>query len=95
MVNIKETGFEIEFWRTKSGLEVDFILGGGEVAVEIKGARQVSGRDLYPILEFKKEFSPRKTIIVCNEGFERISRGIVIMPYRDFLSRLWKGEIIR
>jgi len=28
---------EISFWRTKTGLEVDFILGPGEVAVDVKG----------------------------------------------------------
>src|SRR3990170_823985 len=30
--------FRINFWRTKSGLEVDFILAQGEVAIEVKGA---------------------------------------------------------
>ncbi|OQY50631.1 MAG: hypothetical protein B6240_01310 [Desulfobacteraceae bacterium 4572_87] len=34
-----ELGYEINFWRTKSGMEVDFILGKGEIAVEIKGSR--------------------------------------------------------
>ncbi len=26
--------YEISFWRTKTGLEVDFVLGGGEIAIE-------------------------------------------------------------
>lgn len=30
--------FEINFWRTKSGLEIDFILNSGEVAIEVKGS---------------------------------------------------------
>ena len=34
-----ELDYEINFWRTKSGLEVDFVFGGGEVAIEMKGAR--------------------------------------------------------
>ena len=29
-------GFNINYWRTKSGLEVDFILGNGEVALELR-----------------------------------------------------------
>jgi len=33
--------FTIHFWRTKVGMEVDFILGEGEVAIEIKGTSRV------------------------------------------------------
>lgn len=32
--------FEINFWRTKSGIEVDFILNNGSVAIEIKGSNR-------------------------------------------------------
>jgi len=38
--------FPIHFWRTKSGLEVDFVLGDGETAVEVKGTSRVDGADL-------------------------------------------------
>jgi predicted AAA+ superfamily ATPase len=30
----REPDYDVNFWRTKSGLEVDFILGQGEVASE-------------------------------------------------------------
>jgi predicted AAA+ superfamily ATPase len=33
-------------WRTKSGLEVDFVLGEGEVALEVKGTSRVDPSDL-------------------------------------------------
>ena len=36
-----ETNYKIEFWRTKSGLEVDFIIGNGEVAIEVKGTTNI------------------------------------------------------
>ena len=29
----RELGYGVHFWRTKTGFEVDFILGDGEVAV--------------------------------------------------------------
>ena len=41
-----ELDYKINFWRTKSGLEVDFILGGGEIAIEVKGSSDVSGKEL-------------------------------------------------
>ncbi len=86
--------FDINFWRTKTGLEVDFILGKGRAAVEIKGKKRVDGRDLKAVSAFKEDYSPDRSVIVCNERKKRIHRGIEIIPWRDFLSELWEGYII-
>ena len=91
----QELGFDLNFWRTKTGLEVDFILGKGEIAVEVKGSSHVDKRDLTPLSAFNEEFKPRMSIIVCNERAARVSDGIHIMPYRDFFGQLWSGQIIR
>lgn len=90
-----ELDYEINFWRTKSGLEVDFVLGGGEVVIEVKGTTRVENRDLRPLIAFIEEYSPRKALVVCNEREERVHGGIRIMPYRKFLRDLWQGEIVR
>jgi len=89
-----ELDYEINFWRTKSGLEVDFVLGGGEVAIEIKGTNRIDKRDLRPLITFMEEYTPRKSIVVCNEREERVYREIRIMPWRKFLYDLWEGKII-
>jgi len=90
----REVGFEINFWRTKSGLEVDFILGGGEVAIEVKGSNRIDNRDLRPLRTFKDLYTPRKALVVCNEKVERIVGGIRIIPWRKFLYDLWADKII-
>jgi len=90
-----ELDFEINFWRTKSGLEVDFILGGGEVAVEVKGASAVGNKDLYPLKTFINDNPSARAYLVCNEKSERIHDKIRIMPYRNFLADLWEGKIIK
>jgi predicted AAA+ superfamily ATPase len=90
-----ELRYDIHFWRTKSGLEVDFILGTGEVAIEVKGARRGDDRELKSMKAFKEEHRARKSIVVCNEPAERIVEGIQIMPWRLFLSTLWSGDILR
>ncbi len=90
-----EIDYDINFWRTKSGLEVDFILGNGEVAVEVKGTSQVDRRALRPMKTFIEKYTPAKSIVVCNEREERIHSGIRIMPWRNFLQELWCDEIIR
>ncbi len=89
-----ELDYNINFWRTKTGLEVDFVLGGGEVAIEVKGTARVGGRDLSSLRAFIEEYSPRKALVVCNEQRERVLGPIRIMPYRQFLSDLWEGRIV-
>ncbi|MCX6270797.1 MAG: AAA family ATPase [Bacteroidetes bacterium] len=86
--------FQIGYWRTKTGLEVDFILGDGEIAIEVKGANRLDSKDLKGILTFTNELNPRKSIIVCNEPTERRVDKISIMPYRIFLAALWSKNII-
>jgi len=89
-----EIDYEINFWRTKSGLEVDFVLGRGEVAIEVKGGSRIGKRDLQPLNAFIDEYSPRSALVVCNEREERVHGRIRIMPYRNFLRDLWEGKII-
>lgn len=86
--------FKLNFWRTKSGLEVDFILGDGEAAIEVKGSRRVDKNHLKGLFAFRQEHSPKKAIVVCNEKEKRIHQGIEILPWRDFLRQLWKGNIL-
>ena len=91
----KDLDFEVNFWRTKSGLEVDFVLGRGEVALEIKGTSRVDQRDLRSLMAFAKEYSPQKALVVCNEREERLQGKIRILPWRHFMEALWEGKIIR
>ncbi len=89
-----EKDYEIRFWRTKAGYEVDFVLGDGEVAVEVKGSGQVDSSQLRPMRVFIGEYSPRKAIVVCNESCPRKHGDILLLPWRDFLDQLWSGEIV-
>ena len=89
-----ELEYEINFWRTKSGMEVDFILGKGEIAVEIKGSSRVDNRDLRPLAAFIEEYSPRKGFVVCNEKAKRVHGNVIVIPWRMFLDDLWEGKVI-
>jgi len=89
-----ELDYEINFWKTKSGLEVDFVLGRGELAVEVKGTDRVDKRDLRSLKAFRGTYAPRQALVVCNETAERIHDGIRILPWCRFLSDLWEGKII-
>ncbi len=89
-----ELEYEINFWRTKSGMEVDFILGKGEIAIEVKGSSRVDNRDLKSLSAFIEEYLPRKAFVVCNEKAKRVHGQITVIPWRMFLDDLWEGKII-
>ncbi|MBU4450235.1 MAG: DUF4143 domain-containing protein, partial [Actinobacteria bacterium] len=89
-----DKNFEINFWRTKTGLEVDFILSGGEIAVEIKGANRIDKRDFYALEAFTEEYLPKRNFIVCNEKDKRLHGKIEIIPWSIFLQELWAGDIL-
>ena len=91
------TGLEyrIRFWRTRSGQEVDFILGDGEVAIEVKGSNRIDRTDLRGLKAFAEDHKPKRSLLVCTEDQERLAEdGIRILPWRRFLEKLWAGDII-
>ena len=90
----RELHYNLRFWRTRSGLEVDFILGEGEIAVEVKGASRVDQSELRGIRAFAEEYKPRRAIVVANEPRARQVGDIQILPWRRFLADLWAGKII-
>lgn len=90
----RELDFRTTFWRTKGGLEVDFVLGDGEVAVEVKGTGRVDGRELRSMQAFVEEYAPARALVVCNERARRVHRGIEIIPWKEFLGELWAGDVI-
>ncbi len=70
------------------------MLGGGEVAIEVKGTARIDKRDLRSLKIFSEAYSPRKSLVICNEKEERVHEQIQILPWRNFLHKLWEGKII-
>lgn len=90
----RNVGHDVHFWRTKSGLEVDFILGRGEVAIEVKGTSRVDSAEFRGLRAFVDDHHPRRAILVCNERHPRVHDGVDVLPWREFLVRLWGGDIL-
>jgi uncharacterized protein len=86
--------YDISYWRTASQLEVDFILGNHEVAIEVKSSKNINSSHLRGLKAFMEEYTVKKAIVVCNEPLPRLVDDIEILPYAVFLSRLWSGELI-
>ncbi len=87
--------FPIYFWRTSSQLEVDFILGDHEVAIEIKAADNISTKHTKGVKALMEEYTIRKKIIVSLDTLPRLlDHDIQALPWNVFLDKLWAGEII-
>lgn len=86
--------YPLSYWRTASGLEVDFILGGHEVAVEVKGSSEVQSHHLKGILAFQDEYKPKKSIVVSLDRHCRKFKNIDIYPVHEFLKALWNDSIL-
>ncbi|OQA01866.1 MAG: hypothetical protein BWY70_00221 [Bacteroidetes bacterium ADurb.Bin408] len=89
-----ELNYNINYWRTASQLEVDFVLGDGEVAIEVKGTEMAHPRHLNGLKNFDDEHHPKKLFLVTNDTFARRIGNVDILPWNVFLDMLWGGQII-
>lgn len=89
-----DINYPISYWHTASQLEVDFILGDHEVAVETKSTSMVNPRHLKGLKSFAEEYKVKKSIIVSTDPYPRQIDNITVLPWQVFLNSLWAGEII-
>jgi predicted AAA+ superfamily ATPase len=86
----KGNPYEIFFWRSRSGLEVDFVLYGkdGIYAVEVKNTKSIRPADLRGLTEFRKDY-PRSRTVFLYRGEEKLLVGEVLcIPCEMFLNQL-------
>ncbi|MFA4837481.1 MAG: AAA family ATPase [Dehalococcoidia bacterium] len=87
---------ELGFWRTRSGVEVDFVVYGpqGLWGIEVKNTGTVRPSDLRGLKAFRDEY-PESRVALLYRGQERILRDeILCLPIADFLSRLYPNRSI-
>lgn len=88
------THYPIHYWRTASQLEVDFVLGDHDVAVEVKGVEQAGPHHLRGLRALGEEYSVKHSIVVSLDTRPRVMDGIHILPWQVFLEKLWSGELL-
>jgi predicted AAA+ superfamily ATPase len=86
--------YPIAYWRTASQLEIDFVLGDHEVAVEVKSTGEIQSRHLKGLKAFAEEYPVKKMIIVSNDPYPRTVDKALVLPWQIFLQQLWRGDII-
>lgn len=86
--------YPLAYWRTTSQLEIDFVLGDHEVAIEVKSTNEVQSRHLKGLKAFAEEYPVKKLILISNDPYPRMVDNVLILPWQTFLQQLWSGEII-
>jgi predicted AAA+ superfamily ATPase len=85
---------KIFYWRTKSGVEVDFIVYGGTefCAIEVKNSEKIDNRELKGLHAFKEDY-PEAKLLFLYRGKEKLQKGNVLcLPLDMFLLQLVPGN---
>ena len=83
----------LNYWRSVSGFEVDFILAE-KTAIEVKASKTIGAHDLKGLKALMEENSLKNYLLVSLESISRKIDGIQILPWKTFLINLWNGEYV-
>jgi len=87
--------YPLAYWRTSSQFEVDFVLGDGEVAIEVKSTDQARDDHTAGLRAFRQEHRCRRALLVsCDPRPRTMTDGIEVLPWEEFLGQLWSGRVI-
>ncbi len=84
----------LSYWRTRSGVEVDFVVYGKGVfaAIEVKNTTAVRPEALRGLRSFREDY-PESRAIFLYRGRDRLLRdGILCLPVQEFLLGLVPGR---
>jgi predicted AAA+ superfamily ATPase len=89
-IDYSRADLAMSFWRTRSGVEVDFVLYGrdGFHAIEVKNASRVRDQDIRGLQAFRREY-PEASLRLLYRGTETLEiDGIRCLPCDEFLCQL-------
>ncbi len=81
----------LNYWNSVHGQEVDFIIGD-EIAIEVKTTKSISSKHLKGLKFLQEENLCKKYFLVSLDQINRVSDGIEIIYWEDFLKNLWENN---
>ena len=89
-IDLQDEEYQLSFWRTRTKLEVDFIVYGKDTfcAIEVKNSESVSPKDLHGLLAFCEEYPEAKPLLLYRGTKRRFEKGIAILPCEEYLRQL-------
>lgn len=98
-LGLTEQDLAINYWRSKSGLEVDFVTNNGNLAIEVKISANPVLSEIKGLSAFCDDYNPEHAIVVCHVPRPRKvqtknGKTISILPWQLFLENLWLGKYV-
>lgn len=89
-IDLQQESYQLSFWRTRTKLEVDFIVYGPQefCAIEVKNSATISPKDLHGLRAFCEEYPEAKPLLLYRGTRRRVEKGVLIMPCEEFLRDL-------
>ena len=90
-IDAQQKNYQLNFWRTSSKVEVDFIVTGADcfLAIEVKNGTTVHPADLRGLETFKEDYPEAKTILLYRGKQRYKEKGILCMPVQEYLSQIY------
>ncbi|HUF49857.1 MAG TPA: AAA family ATPase, partial [Longimicrobiales bacterium] len=84
---------ELSYWRTRSGVEVDFVVYGeaGFWAIEVKNSRVVRSADVRALQSFAADYPACEPMLLYRGADRLVIGGVRCIPVEEFLSILRPG----
>jgi len=81
---------KIYYWRTRSGMEVDFVIYGddGLWGIEVKNTDKIRLKDFRGLKSFQEEYPDARTMFLYRGKEKIIHKNVLCLPVEQFLSRL-------
>lgn len=93
-LSYREKNLPLSYWRTSNGMEVDLIVGDGDLALEFKATSNLKPDHLKGLKTFLEENKAKHAIVICCIPEPRQIDGILALPWKDFCQRLWGDELL-
>ncbi len=94
-ISYREIDDPLSYWRLAGGVEVDFIVGQMQIAIEAKSGSRITKDHLKGLRSLVEDHPGiERRIVVCREPrARRTEDGIEVLPYGTFVRRLWDGDL--
>ena len=94
-VSYQEFDGALSYWRLASGIEVDFVLGNMQLAIEAKSSATITRGHLKGLRSLAEDHPDvERRIVVCREPRARkTDDGIEILPAATFVHQLWSRDL--
>jgi uncharacterized protein len=95
-IDLQSVSYDLSFWRTRSGLEVDFVIYGENnfVAIEVKNGEHLSPKDTHGLEAFRDEYPESQQLLLYRGKHRTMQKGILCMPCDEFLLSLHSPQLL-